>query len=57
MGESINRPTRNNMGAVAACGIIKNNGAKNSARRNKAATVKAVRPVLPPSATPEALST
>ena len=44
-------------GAVAALGIEPNRGSRNSERANRTATVTAVRPVLPPSATPEALST
>ena len=44
-------------GAVAALGIDPNSGSRNSERRKRTATVTAVRPVLPPSETPDALST
>ena len=56
-GESMYNPTMINAGAVAADGTIKNNGAQNKAMANKTATESAVIPVLPPSATPAALST
>ncbi|MND51717.1 hypothetical protein D3C80_427110 [compost metagenome] len=55
--ETINNPTIINAGAVAAEGTNKNNGAKNSAIKNIPAVLKAVNPVRPPAATPEALST
>ena len=57
IGDSMNSPTITNTGAVAAEGIDKNNGAKNNAIKKQTAVVKAVRPVRPPCATPEALST
>ena len=57
IGDIINSPTMNRIGAVAAAGIIKKRGAKNKDKRKRPATVKEVMPVLPPSATPEALST
>ena len=44
-------------GAVACAGMILASGVKNKQTRNNAAVTKAVRPVLPPSATPEADST
>ena len=50
-------PTRISAGAVAADGIARNTGAKNSAIAKQIATVNDVRPVRPPSATPDALST
>lgn len=56
IGLIINDPTKINAGAVAAAGTIKNRGAKNKAKKNIAAVVNEVKPVLPPSDTPEALS-
>lgn len=53
----INSPTKINAGAVAEAGTIKNSGARNSARKNITAVERDVNPVLPPAATPEALST
>ena len=50
-------PTRIRAGAVAADGIPRNTGAKNSAIAKQIATVNEVRPVRPPEATPDALST
>ncbi|MNF07832.1 hypothetical protein D3C80_2080940 [compost metagenome] len=55
--ETINSPTIINAGAVAADGTSRNKGAKNNAIRNIPAVLKAVKSVLPPAATPEALST
>ena len=46
-----------NAGAIAKDGIAKNNGEKITANRNSTAVTTAVRPVLPPAVTPEALST
>ena len=57
IGEIMNNPTIINAGAVAAAGIIIKTGAKNKAKANIPATVNAVIPVFPPSATPAALST
>jgi hypothetical protein len=42
---------------VADAGTIKKSGAKNKAMANMTAVERAVNPVLPPAATPEALST
>jgi hypothetical protein len=56
IGLSINEPINISIGAVAAAGTIKNRGDKNRAKRNITATVNDVKPVRPPSATPEALS-
>ena len=53
----IMQPTRIRAGAVAAEGIAVNSGAKNNAIAKQIATVNDVRPVRPPSATPDALST
>ena len=53
----IMRPTNTNTGVVAAAGIARNNGAKNSANRKQAPVTKAVSPLRPPSFTPAALST
>lgn len=50
-------PTITRAGAVAADGIRLTSGAKKRANKNSPATVTAVNPVLPPSATPDALST
>lgn len=50
-------PTMIRAGAVAADGIPMNSGAKNSAMAKQTAVVNDVRPVRPPSATPDALST
>ena len=44
-------------GAVAAPGTARKNGARNSAIRKQMAVTNDVRPVRPPSPTPEALST
>ena len=51
------QPTRIRAGAVAADGIARNIGAKNRDIAKQIATVNDVRPVRPPSATPDALST
>ena len=53
----MNNPTITNAGPVACAGIIPNTGNKNKLRKKKNAVDKAVRPVLPPSATPDADST
>ena len=50
-------PTTTRAGAVAKDGIAKKIGDKNRDRPNRIAATMAVRPVRPPSATPEALST
>ena len=54
---SINRPTNTRAGAVANDGIARKIGYSGSASKNRIAEVKAVRPVLPPSATPVVDST
>ena len=53
----INKPTTINAGAVAKEGITLMIGEKISATRKSMPTIVDVRPVLPPSVTPEALST
>ena len=53
----INKPTSIKAGAVADAGTIKKIGARKSARANIIAVERAVSPVLPPTATPDALST
>src|SRR5690554_8177741 len=53
----INKPTSIKAGAVADAGTIKKMGARKSARANIIAVERAVKPVLPPTATPDALST
>ncbi|MPM24000.1 hypothetical protein SDC9_70477 [bioreactor metagenome] len=50
-------PTMIKAGAVAALGIEPNSGSRNSERANRMATTRAVRPVRPPSTTPEEDST
>src|SRR5690554_324323 len=57
IGVIMNSPTITSAGAVAAAGIIVNKGAKKSAMANIPAVARDVSPVLPPSATPAALST
>ena len=57
IGDSMNRPTMTSTGVVAAAGIERNTGAKNNAITKHIAVAKAVRPVRPPCATPDALST
>jgi len=47
-------PTTIKAGAVAAPGTIPTNGLKNKDKKNKIATTIPVKPVLPPSETPEA---
>ena len=54
---SMYRPTMISAGAVAKDGIARKIGDRNRDRPNKMAVVTAVSPVLPPSDTPEALST
>ena len=54
---AISNPTIIKAGAVAADGIERNNGEKNIASKNKKPVVIAVKPVLPPAVTPDALST
>ena len=54
---SMYRPTMISAGAVAKDGIARKIGDRNRDRPNKIAVVTAVSPVLPPSDTPEALST
>ena len=46
-----------NTGVVAAAGMERKIGAKNNAMMKQTAVEKAVRPVRPPNATPDALST
>ena len=53
----IKKPTTINAGAVAKEGIVKNNGDKNKAAKNKIPVVTLVKPVLPPSVIPEEDST
>jgi len=55
--EIMNKPTRINAGAVAEAGTIRKRGARNRERTNIVAVERAVKPVRPPTATPEALST
>ena len=54
---SIYNPTITKAGAVAKDGIARKIGDKNRDNPKRIAVVTAVRPVLPPSDTPEALST
>ena len=54
---SIYKPTITKAGAVAKDGIARKIGDKNRDNPKRIAVVTAVRPVLPPSDTPEALST
>ena len=54
---SIRRPTQTRAGVVAKVGIARKIGEKNRATMNKTAAVTAVRPVLPPLATPALDST
>ena len=51
------KPTNTNTGAVAAAGIAKKKGAKNSEMRKQTPVIKEVKPLRPPSFTPAALST
>src|SRR5699024_10199758 len=55
--DSINNPTVTKAADVAAAGIIENTGKKNAAITKHPAVARAVSPVLPPSATPDELST
>ncbi len=55
--DTINSPTYIRAGVVANPGIARNTGEKNSAIANITADVTAVRPVLPPAATPALDST
>ena len=57
MEVSIKNPTTTRAGAVAKDGIAKKIGDRNKDKPNKMAATTAVKPVLPPSETPEALST
>ena len=57
MDVSIKKPTMINAGAVAKDGIARKIGDRNRESANRMAATIAVRPVRPPSATPEALST
>src|SRR2546426_10976330 len=52
----ISAPTRISAGAVAKAGITATTGEKNTAARNKAATITLLIPVRAPTATPAALS-
>ena len=54
---SIRNPTTIRAGAVAKEGIARKIGERNRESANKTAETREVRPVRPPSATPEALST
>ena len=54
---NIRKPTMMSAGAVAKEGIAVKIGAKNMEIRKRIAVTSAVRPVLPPAATPEADST
>ena len=56
-GSIISNPTMIKAGAVAADGIERNSGEKNSATAKQHATTNAVIPERPPCATPAALST
>ena len=55
--ENIIKPTMMRMGLVAPDGMARNRGAKNREMAKKKAMDAAVKPVLPPSLTPEADST
>ena len=55
--DTISSPTYMSAGVVAKPGIARNTGEKNSATINITADVTAVRPVLPPAATPALDST
>ena len=57
MEVSIKNPTTTRAGAVAKDGIAKKIGDRNKDKPNKMAATTAVKPVLPPSETPEALYT
>ena len=57
IGDIMKSPTIINAEAVAAPGINTKNGDRNKARPNITAVDKAVKPVRPPAATPDALST
>ena len=57
MDVSIKNPTTIRAGAVAKDGIARKIGDRNRDSPNSMAATMAVRPVRPPSATPEALST
>ena len=50
-------PTMISAGAVANAGTARNTGAKRIETRKRTAAARAVRPVRPPAATPEADST
>ena len=54
MFSNIRNPTITSAGAVANDGIAVNNGANSVDSRNRPPVTNAVRPVLPPAATPEA---
>ena len=56
-GSSIKRPTMIRAGAVAAAGIERKRGEKNSEIAKQMPTTNAVRPERPPWVTPAALST
>ena len=57
MEEAIKKPTITRAGAVAKLGIARKIGDRNRATKNRIPVVIAVRPVFPPSATPELDST
>ena len=54
---AINIPTTTNAGAVTAFVTQESNGEKNTDKRNRIPVVIAVKPVLPPTSTPEVDST
>jgi len=54
---TIKKPTMTKAGAVAKAGIAKKIGAKNKDKAKKIAVKTEASPVLPPAATPAALST
>lgn len=57
MDETMRNPTMTRAGAVAKAGMAMKIGDRNRDRKKRTATVTLVRPVRPPSLTPEALST
>jgi len=56
-GDIMRKPAKIRAGNVAAIGTILKTGQKNSATRKNRPVNRAVRPVLPPAATPAVLST
>ena len=55
--ETIRNPTNTSAGAIAKPGIAMNTGERNIAKRKRTPVTIDERPVLPPSATPDELST